>query len=250
MQLEEKFRAFFIPQSQYESRFPVHIEHTSASQQPSGVNKWKFPDVVELDWEDVGEVSDEGFVLDKALLEVKRSLGEQPFRLASVELKVELTLGSFREHFFQCVSNSMWSHSARLVVAASISDALLAGELRRLGTSYGVQIQFFDLPIDRLESLPAATGILNLSNAEFEELRGAVVPSILSTGTSRSVLDWDHIRDMMKQIDVFANIFDWIARCLHDCKPYAYEKYLTLLKMEQGVQNIVANPGHEDYSHA
>jgi hypothetical protein len=245
MQLEEKFRAFFIRQSQYQIRFPVHIEHTSASQQPSGVNKWKFPDVVELDWEDVGEASDEGFVLDKALLEVKRSLGEQPFRLTSVELKVELTLGSFREHFFQCVSNSMWSHSARLVVASSISDALLAGELRRLGSSYGVQIQSFDLSREKLEAMPGATDILGLSNAEFEELRGAFLPSILSAEKSRTVLDWDHIRDMRKQIDVFGHIFDWIARCLHDCKPYAYGKYLELLNMERGVRNIVANPGHE-----
>ena len=188
IQLEEKFRAFFMRQSRYQSRFPVHIEHTSANQQPSGVNKWKFPDVVELDWEDVGEIGDDGFVLDKALLEVKKSLGEQPFRLSSIELKVELTLGSFREHFFQCVSNSMWSHSARLVVACSISDALLAGELRRLGTSFGVQIQSFEMSIDKLDAMPAASDILGSSNAEFRKATrcGAAKHCLFRQATGRS----------------------------------------------------------------
>ena len=50
---------------------------------------------------------------------------------------------------------------------------------------------------------------------------------------------------MMKQIAVFGDIFRWIARCLHDRKPFAYEKYLELLSMEDRVQNIVANHGHE-----
>jgi len=85
LQPEEKFRAFFVRNSRYESRFPVHIEHTAGTRQPSGVNKWKFPDVVELDW-DAGDASDDGFVLNRTLLEVKKSLGEQPFRLASIEL--------------------------------------------------------------------------------------------------------------------------------------------------------------------
>jgi hypothetical protein len=108
----------------------MHIEHTKGARQPAGVNKWKFSDVVVLDW-DVGEQREDAFVLDRALLEVKRSLGEQPFRLSSVELKVELVLNNFREHFFQCVSNSKWAHMAHLVVASPISDALLATELRR-----------------------------------------------------------------------------------------------------------------------
>lgn len=45
-QPEEKFRAFFIRNSQYDNRFPVHIEHTAGAHQPAGVNKWKFPDVL------------------------------------------------------------------------------------------------------------------------------------------------------------------------------------------------------------
>lgn len=231
-QLEEKFRSFFVRNSLFENRFPVHIEHTSATRQPAGVNKWKFPDVVELDW-NAGEATEDGFVLDKAVLEVKRSLGEQPFRLASVELKVELSLSNFRQHFFQCVSNSMWSHAATLVVAAPIVDSLLAGELRRLGTSYGVQIHSFDLSVERLGQLPNADQILALRDDEFERLRGDIKPAQISSGTARSALDWDHVRDMMTQSQDFKDIFEWIARCLRDARAYSFKRYLDLREIEQ-----------------
>lgn len=231
-QLEEKFRAFFIRNSLFESRFPVHIEHTTALRQPAGVNKWKFPDVVELDW-NAGEATEDGFILDKAVLEVKRSLGEQPFRVASVELKVDLTLANFRQHFFQCVSNSMWSHAATLVVAAPIVDSLLAGELRRLGASYGVQIHAFDLSLERLSQLPNATQILSLPDDQFETLRGDIKPVQISAGATRHAIDWDHVRDMMTQSQDFKDIFEWIARCLRDARAYSFKRYLDLREIER-----------------
>jgi hypothetical protein len=111
------------------------VEHTKGLRQRAGINKWKFPDVVLLRWE-VGSVTDRGFRLDKDLLEVKRSLGEQPFRLTSAELKVELTASTLRESFFQCVSNSKWAHTAQLTVANRLIDEVVVEELRRLGASY------------------------------------------------------------------------------------------------------------------
>jgi hypothetical protein len=231
-QPEEKFRAFFKRSSYLDNRFPVHIEHTAGARQPAGVAKWKYPDVVELEW-DAGGEGEEGFSLDRTLLEVKRSLGEQPFRLRSIELKVELALSNFREHFFQCVSNSMWSHSARLVVAAPVSDALLARELRRLGTSYGVHVQTFNIPVDRIATLPDAEALSRLSDDEFERLRGEFSPLSISPGLPRQVLDWEHIRDMMNQSQEFQDIFEWIARCLRDSRSYSFENYLALRKIEQ-----------------
>lgn len=71
VQPEEKFRAFFLRHARLRSGFPVRVEHTAGSHQPAGVNKWKFPDVVVLDWE-VGDQSEDGFVLDRALLESVR----------------------------------------------------------------------------------------------------------------------------------------------------------------------------------
>jgi hypothetical protein len=230
-QPEEKFRAFFLRLARLRSGFPVRVEHTSGAHQPAGVNKWKFPDVVVLDWE-VGDQSEDGFVLDRALLEVKRSLGEQPFRLSSIELKVDLTLGNFREFFFQCVSNSKWAHLAQLVVATPISDALLVSELRRLGASYGVSVSYFPLPRDRLDGLPSASTMLTMPEEEFEKLAVGITATSIATGTPRADLDWDHIRDMRAQSPEFRTLFDWVARCLRDSRAYTFENFVSLQRIE------------------
>ena len=230
-QPEEKFRAFYLRHARLKQGFPLHVEHTSGLHQSAGVNKWKFPDVVVLDWE-VAEQRDDGFALDRALLEVKRSLGEQPFRLTSVELKVELSLSTFREHFFQCVSNSKWAHVAQLIVATPVTDSVLVGELRRLGASYGVAILYFQLSRERLDTLPSASRLMAMSDDEFEKLATGLVPVSVATGTPRSELDWDHIRDMRQQSPDFRNLFDWIARCLRDSRPYSFDNFQQLLRIE------------------
>ena len=141
-QPEEKFRAIFMRYSEFNNQFPIHIEHTRASKQPSGVNEWKFPDVVVVEWG--SEVRREDSLrLDKDMLEIKRSLGEQPFKIRSVELKVALSLSTFRQNFFQCVSNSKWAHVAQLAIAGRVPDGILADEIRRLGTSYDVSVVSF-----------------------------------------------------------------------------------------------------------
>jgi hypothetical protein len=116
IQLEEKFRSIFIRHSeQANQKFPMHVEHTRATRREAGVNQWKFPDVVLLDWEGVGDLTDQGlYRLDPNLLAVKTSLGEPPFSLESIELKVGVSFPTFRESFFQCVSNSKWAHGAVL----------------------------------------------------------------------------------------------------------------------------------------
>lgn len=231
-QPEEKFRAFFLRHARLKSGFPVKVEHTSGAHQPAGVNKWKFPDVVVLDWE-VADQGDDGFALDRALLEVKRSLGQQPFRLSSIELKVELSLGNFREFFFQCVSNSKWAHLAQLVVATPVADALLVGELRRLGASYGVSVSHFALPRDRLDQLPTAAKMLSMPEDEFEKLAAETTLTSIATGTPRVDLDWDYIRDMRAQSPDFRSLFDWVARCLRDSRAYTFENFLALQRIEE-----------------
>ena len=230
-QPEEKFRAFFLRYARLVDRYPLAIDHVLAQRQRAGINKWKFPDVVVLDW-DIGEASESGFVLDKALLEVKRGLGEQPFRLTSVELKVELSLSTFREYFFQCVSNSMWAHAATLVVARPISDSLLANELRRLGASYGVGIQSFGFTDETLSALPAASAILAMTHDEFERHASAVTLTPVAPGATRAALDWEHIRDMKAQSSEFVDLFEWVARCLRDSRAYTYEHFTNLRRIE------------------
>lgn len=236
VQSEEKFRSIFIRYSERSSTFPMHVDHTRASTRAAaGVNKWKFPDVVLLNWE-VGEMTDQGYRLDPNLLRVKMGLGEQPFVLRSVELKVSLTLSSFRESFFQCVSNSKWAHAATLAIATSIDDSTLHDELRRLGASYDVAVDTYGLPNGFLESIPSAQQIQNMDDSEFEEnIVAKISLRRISTGKERASLDWDHIRDMRKLSPEFRQLFDWVAHCLEQSRPYTIADYKRIQEIENRV---------------
>jgi hypothetical protein len=231
LQREEKFRALFMRFAELESRFPVQIEHTAAARQHAGVNKWKFPDVVVLEW-DVGRITDEGYRIDKELLEVKRSLGEQPFRLTSVELKVGLSLSSFRENFFQCVSNSRWAHHAHLVTAGALQDETLVSELRRLGTSFDVSVTSYGLPDGFLDQLPDAGSIRKSSDADIESYARNVQITQIASGKGRDSLDWKHIEDIRAQSRDFSDVFVWISRCLANGRPYSFDDFQKIENVE------------------
>ncbi|MDC0707228.1 hypothetical protein POL68_01980 [Stigmatella sp. ncwal1] len=201
-----------------ENRFSMRVDHTRADRADAGINKWKFPDVILLDW-DVGQVVDEGYQLDKNLLEMKRSLGEQPFRLTSVELKVAMTLAGFRENFFQCVSNSKWAHHSLLAVAHPLDDTTLVEELRRLGTSYDVTIVSYSLDPHQLNGLPNVTKMINLST--------------IATGRQRTGLDWEHIKDMRGRTNDFIALFEWIAHCLNEGRPFDYSDFRAVMEIQK-----------------
>lgn len=229
---EEKFRAFYMRWAEIDNNsFPRYIDHLRATRQPQGINKWKFPDVVLLDWE-VGRISETGYELDPALLAIKQSLGDQPFRLTSVELKIEVSLSNVREYFFQCVSNSKWAHSADLVVAKPISDTLLAKEIRRLGSSFGVSVYSFDLDDEFISQLPNADVIDRLTEPEFQRLLEKVKINKISSAAMRDSLDWDHIEDLRKYSQDFADVFNWISRCLADKTPHTFSKYGSIMSEE------------------
>jgi hypothetical protein len=234
LQLEEKFRAIFIRHSELANqRFPMHVEHTRAARRESGVNQWKFPDVVLLGWE-VGELTDQGFRLDPNLLAVKTSLGEPPFFLESVELKVDVSLPTFRENFFQCVSNSKWAHGALLAIANNITDKTLNDELRRLGASYDVSVVTYGLSSEFLQSLPSAVDILNMTAADFDgRVAGHISPVRISTGKERASLDWEHISDLRSLSPEFRWLFEWIAYCLSLRRAYSFPDFQQIQKIEQ-----------------
>jgi len=220
-QPEEKFRAVFMRHSELTSlQFPMRIDHTSAKRKEAGVNQWKFPDVVILGW-GVGKPSEEGegSKLDPVLLAVKSSLGEPPFSLESIELKVELTLSTFRENFFQCLSNSQWAHRSALAVAANVDDKTLKDELKRLGTSYGVSIDSYGLSQEVLQGLPNAKEIREMPIGDFEQqIYGKIIKNPISIGKERTTLDWVAINDLQSLSRDFEKLFKWVAYCLDEKK--------------------------------
>lgn len=192
------------------------------------MNRWKFPDVVLLEW-GARELTDQGYRLDPNLLQVRMSLGEQPFSLRSVELKVELTPGGFRENFFQCVSNSKWAHGATLAVACNINDSTLNDELRRLGASYDVSVDSYGFSPEKLDDLPTASDILKMDDAAFDKRVATSITLLrVSTGKERPALDWEHIRDMRSLSPEFRQLFEWVAHCISTKKAWPFQKFQQL----------------------
>ena len=233
-QAEEKFRAVFMRYSELTSlQFPMRIDHTSAKKKEAGVNQWKFPDVVILGW-GVGEPTEEGSKLDPILLAVKSSLGEPPFYLQSVELKVALTLSSFRENFFQCLSNSKWANKPVLAVAENVDDKTLRDELERLGASYDVEIVSYGLSQEELLKLPNAKAIREMPIGNFEQdIASKITVSRISTGKIRPSLDWSAINDLQTLSREFKNLFEWIANCLDEKKAFAFEDFLKIKEIKK-----------------
>ena len=159
-------------------------------------------------------------------------MGEQPFRLTSVELKVDLNLTSFRENFFQCVSNSKWAHHSVLGVAYPVTDTTLVEELQRLGASYDVTIVSYSLDAARLEEWPPAEQIMAMSDSDFDELAKSVKLSTIATGRQRPGLDWEHIKDMRDQTDDFVVLFQWIAHCLREGRPFKHADFSEITKIQ------------------
>lgn len=233
-QPEEKFRAVFMRNSELVSlQFPMRIDHTSAKKKEAGVNQWKFPDVVILGW-GVGKPTEEGSKLDPILLAVKSSLGEPPFSLQSVELKVALTLSTFRENFFQCLSNSKWAHRSLLAVAANVDDKTLRDELERLGASYDISIVSYGLSQEELLKLPNAKEIREMPIGDFEQnIASKITISRISTGKERASLDWEAINDLQSLSLDFKNLFEWIAYCLGEKKAFAFEDFSKIREIKK-----------------
>lgn len=168
------------------------------------------------------------------MLRIRQSLGEQPFKLYSNELKSEIRFSNMRENFFQCVSNSKWAHIAQLAIAVDINDQKLLEELSRLGKSYDITITTYGLSHEFLDKMPDAKRILELSDEEFEsKIEPEINVKTINLAKERDTLDWDHIKDLKQQNQDFNALFDWISYCLREEKAYPYEDYKKLVSIKQ-----------------
>ena len=153
----------------------------------SGYNSWTHPDVVGFsipldDWS--SDVIDFNELSDRNALTV-----------FSFELKRSLTKSTYRESFFQAVSNSSWNHQGFLVAAEIAEDDDLLAELSRLASSFGI-------------------GIIHLQLADLSESR-VVYPARV-----RQELDWETINKLCEQNDDFRKFLqsvkiDVSARKIH-----------------------------------
>lgn len=223
-QPEEKFRSVYMAWLRREQQYPVHIEHLEAYRTERGLNAWKFPDVISLRWAVATDDVSAAPVLNRSILDVRRSLGEQPFQLMSSELKIEAQAGNLRSNFFQCLSNSKWAHKAALVYACDIMDEAFSDELTRLGNSFGVNVFTFNLTRDDLEKLPCAKEISSAEQVETILGKSLELHTVV-TAAARDSLDWEHLEDLRVQHHVVGEIFDWISQCMRDLQVVDFTKW-------------------------
>jgi uncharacterized protein len=144
------------------------IYHEKAKK--AGYSEWTYPDMVGFsipleDWEaDViafNEMSDRNALI-----------------LFSFEVKRYLTKATYREAYFQAVSNSSWAHQGYLVAAVIAEDDDLLAELERLSSSFGI-------------------GIIKLDLSDISESR------VMFPARTRASLEWETINKLCGENEDF-----------------------------------------------
>jgi hypothetical protein len=134
--------------------------------QRSSYNQWIHPDMVGFympidDWR-------------PDVIEFNRLSDNNSLRLFSFELKISLDKSTYREAYFQAVSNSSWAHEGYLVAAEIQQDDEFLSELRRLASSFGI-------------------GIIHVDPSDIDR------STILYPARSKDTLDWETINKLCVQ---------------------------------------------------
>ena len=151
------------------SIFTKTIFHESSRRK--GFNEWLHPDMVGVylpigDWK-------------QDVIKFNQLLDNNSIRLFSFELKKSLSKATYRESFFQAVSNSSWAHEGYVVAVEITQDDDLLAELERLSSSFGI-------------------GIVHLHLSDFNS------STVLFPARSREILDWETINKLCEQNRDFA----------------------------------------------
>jgi len=208
----KKFRAIVRRYHETNGRFPFEFRQAFTAGSPLG-NLWKYPEIVVVDWE-TGDDPDEGMSLDASMLALKQRLGLPPFRLTSTRLRIQSSLHSYREDFFQALSASLWTQGAELVYATPIIDEAHADGLRALNAIFGVGVSSFGLSIETLDDLPRAANILNAHPKETEALMERIQFDRIAAARHRQHIDWGTLETLRRDSGEVAAMVDWLSGCV------------------------------------
>ena len=217
-----KFRAVVTRYFEVNGRFPFVFREAFAKEAPIR-NLWKYPEMVLVDWE-TGGSPDEEMSLDETMLAFKQRLGLAPFRLHAARLRIQPSLATYREDFFQTLAVSMWAQGGELVYAAPIEDEALADGLRKLSAAFGVGVTSFGLTAEDLEELPRPANILNAHPRETEAIMAKLEVTRLSSATSRAHLDWTELSAMRNESEEAERLVEWLTRCIDGRRAEPYKE--------------------------
>ena len=209
-----KFRAVVTRYFEINGRFPFAFRQAFGKESPIS-NLWKYPEMVLVDWE-TGGSPDEEMSLDETMLAFKQRLGIAPFRLHAARLRIQPSLQTYREDFFQTLAVSMWAQGGELVYAAPVEDEALADSLRRLSAIFGVGVTSFGLTAEALEELPRPANILNAHPRETEAIMARLEVTRISAPQSRPHLDWAALTSMRNESEEAEKLVRWLTRCIDE----------------------------------
>jgi hypothetical protein len=209
-----KFRSVVVRYFEVNGRFPFAFRKAFSREAPIG-NLWKYPELVLVDWE-TGGVPDEAMALDESMLAFKQRLGIAPFRLHAARLRIQPSLQTFREDFFQTLAVSQWTQGGELIYAAPIEDEALADGLRRLSAAFGVGVTSFGLTPEALDDLPRPANILNAHPRETEAIMARLEIHRIAAVRSRPHLDWMELSSLRNESEEADQLVRWLTRCIDE----------------------------------
>ncbi len=204
----KKFRAIVHRWCENNGRYPFVFRKPFNASSPMG-NLWKFPELMLVDWEGAGE--DDSL---NVVLKLKQTLSLPPFRLYAARLRIQPTIHTFREDFFQALSASVWANGGELFYATPIEDEALTEAFRKLNATFGVGVTSFGLNLEQLDDLPRPAHILNAHPRETEALMERLEMNRVAAAHTRPHLDWaalDAIHNDSKEVE---QLFSWLTKSL------------------------------------
>ena len=223
-QLWLKFQAFYERFANQDRSFSFPVRHDQVEIDWHGDESysWAVPDGVVVTWQS-GQLAESGVKLVPELL----CLEEPSFTLSSTKIIVSLDAESYRQQFFQALSNGAWAHASELVIATEIVDDYVFEDLRRMGYRFGVGVSHFSLSERRLAGWDTPAAIRALPEDEFDRaLRDVVTQQRITSPRPVPSLDWDHLNQLITKCPAFDDVFRWVHYCLmrkHACNFVDFE---------------------------
>jgi len=219
-----KFRAIINRWLLANQRYAFFFDHAYSADARRDT-AWNYPEAVAVEW-NVAVAGDSSIQLDPSLIERLRLFNAPLFNLTGIKLRIELSLNSYREDFFQALSQSEWTNGTDLIIASPIDDASLAENVSALGQRHGVGVLTFGLSPRDLDALPAAAEISTMSSAEFDAVLSKANIKRLSMPREDGAIQWATITNGKNSSPDVDGLLAWIEHCLTTLRPQTPTEFI------------------------
>ena len=215
-----KFKAIASQCLRAEGKYPFNLENTFGDESDYE-DLWKYPDIISVSWK--AGLNSKRSELDEDMLHLQKSFGSQPFTLRSIKMKLEIHEESYREDFFQCLSNSRWAHYGELIIASPIQSINAINNLRELGQEFGIGITSYGMNNETLDDLPEPGAIQHFSEREIEGLFGLINYQKISESRPRNELEWEQVSQLRNSNQEIESMFKWLSNSLDQGKVLSFD---------------------------